>query len=172
MNTRIEDLPSLALDLICEYLTACETRRRSLFAFSLASKRCCAAATAQRFKTIHLRVEGNQQLKQNLDRWKDLVEVKGQNRYVRQMRITGCMNPEGHKGLFMDGSLVQDDSFPESLDRDEDTISRPRSLSMFIGSEPVINASLKESRDLPWLPLKDFLSKCLGLKDLIWESTD
>lgn len=67
---------------------------------------------------------------------------------------------------------MPDDLADESLPDDEDIFSRPRSLRDFIRSEPVIKPSDKERNNLQWRPLQEFLSKFLGLKELIWASSD
>lgn len=81
-SSPLENHPLLALESICEYLATSDSRRRSLFAFSLSSKRCCAVSDRQRFSKIRLLVEGRQSLESSLARCDDILRLGEKKRYV------------------------------------------------------------------------------------------
>jgi hypothetical protein len=95
LSSPLEILPLLALEFICEFLATCDSRRRSLFAFSLTSKRCCEVAVRQRFESIHFAVENAQQLEEVLARWKEILNTGLRTRLVRLIDTTDRMKLKG-----------------------------------------------------------------------------
>jgi hypothetical protein len=95
LSSPLETLPLLALELINEFLATCDSRRRSLFARSLASKRCCEVVVRQRFESIHFAVENAQQLREVLSRWKEILNTGLRTRLVRLIATTGRMELKG-----------------------------------------------------------------------------
>jgi hypothetical protein len=90
-SSPLETLPLLVLESICEYLAHSEFKRHSLFAFSLTSKCCCFAAIGQRFERIRFTLRGRKKLRQNLDRWNEILGIDGRARYVRRVKVVGYM---------------------------------------------------------------------------------
>lgn len=85
----IEALPLLILERICEYLDddLGNSPRRALWAFTLTSKRCCAAAVRQRFCQIPLDIT-EEKLDKCLTRWTGILSVDGRYRYVRRLKVS------------------------------------------------------------------------------------
>jgi hypothetical protein len=174
-SSPLENLPLLVLESVCEYLAASDSRRRSLFAFSMASTFCCAIADRERFERIHLAVEDGDQLKRVLARWDGILSVGKRSRYVRSVKITGRISLDGEgqaEALRAKEFREKIDSDDEDVDFDQGPISRPSSLCMFVGSEPVCTAKTKAASNRLWRPLAHFLTKCYALRHFIWVSTD
>lgn len=178
----LERLPLLALELICEYLSHTDSRRRSLFAFSQASKSCCAAANRERFERILLDAEDQQQIEHALARWSYILTVDDRTRHVRRVKIIGSMmigadEPElGWSEYHIDfrrGELEEqaDENGEDILGR-EDAFSRPKQFGGFCGSEPKCTEQNKARCNEAWGPVAGFIPKFPGLKQLIWASTD
>lgn len=170
----IENLPLLPLELVCEYLSNCDTGRRSLFAFSLASKLCCAATSRQRFEQVVIAPRDPKHLEQILKRCNKVFRSDGRTKYIRRARISGQITYEGGSvnQYFREEQLHMwinpDDS---SLD-EMYTFSTPAPLQSFHGSEPACTQENKSIANRGWEPTAQFLASCAGLKDLYWASTD
>ncbi|KAF2871265.1 hypothetical protein BDV95DRAFT_58317 [Massariosphaeria phaeospora] len=91
----LETLPLPVLEDICEYLEHNEPGRTSLFAFALASQRCCEAAERQRFERISI-VQGSvKKLERDLKIWNATLASYRRARYVRRVRVSGCLLVKG-----------------------------------------------------------------------------
>src|SRR5689334_8341697 len=97
-KTTLETLPQLVLDLICENIARCDIRRRTLFSFSLVSKRCRDVSNTQRFNRICLEVHGHPHLEALLGRWNEILGLHGYE-HVRHIQISGGVNIDGPKQL-------------------------------------------------------------------------
>jgi hypothetical protein len=171
MYSPLEKLPDLILEQIGEYLTICQARRYSLFAFSLTSKRCCEVAARERFERIRLAVNDSQELNDAVQRWDSILKTGNRSRYVRRIYIVGRLKVDGedaHQSFaakqFIDQMGMDDDD----SDHEDDAFGQPTSLSGFSGSGEV------ESRDnnARWQPVAEFIYKLAALQHLIWASTD
>ncbi len=90
----LETLPPLVLDRICEYLGDKSEKRDSLWAFSLTSRWCCAAAAAQRFCQIQLKIRTPDELESGLRRWTELLSPDDRHRHVRRLKVLRLMTEE------------------------------------------------------------------------------
>lgn len=92
----LECLSLLALERICFYIDDegnSDDFRRSLWAFSLTSRRCCAAAAVQRFCQIHLRLRSADTMAASVQRCIDEALDHGQRfGHVRRLRVSGGMS--------------------------------------------------------------------------------
>ncbi|KAF2464548.1 uncharacterized protein BDR25DRAFT_319076 [Lindgomyces ingoldianus] len=172
--SNLERLPLLALELICEHVSSCNSGQRSLFAFSLTSKRCSAAAARERFKQVHIAPQDQQQLEQVLARCNELFQVDERTQYVRRARISGQVTFEagGVNQYFRDMQLHAWAN-PDDNDHDEEnSFWKSTSLQYFEGSEPACTQANKARGNEAWKPVAQFLASLTGLKDLYWASTD
>lgn len=173
----LESLPLLALELVCEYLAYGDSERRALLAFSLASKRCCAVATRERFERVLFAVRGPQQLKRDLARYDAVLGKGARSRYVRRVKITGgvSMSMEEEDRVEAPETEAVEDADARDGDSDveygEDVFTKPpKSLSGFGGSGPQYTQDQKAKQNEAWQPLAQFISRLIGLKDFIWVS--
>ena len=181
----LETLPLLVLETVCAYLADSDSKRRSLFAFCLTSKRCCEVATGQRFKRICLtKLQGGRKLCRDLERWEELLSVEGRKRLVRQVKVVGKMllaSADGEGGEEEEtitgeesGSPVTraaDKLFYEERDpeTDEGIFWEPSDdLGLFDPSKPRLADEEKGRQEDVWFPFAQFIGQLPGLKDLIY----
>ncbi|KAK6069381.1 hypothetical protein SCUP515_09086 [Seiridium cupressi] len=178
--SRLETLPSLVLDSICQYLAHCDSQRRSLFAFSLVNKQCCSIAAAQRFDRIKLEVRGTVELRQDIERWNSMLEVEGRARHVRKIKVVGYMPRRSRDERDRDPQLGEAEALAEEW-RDEreyesfedDFVDPPRRQILFNSSlRPLENGQAKHLHDESWQPLARFISTLPVLKDLVYSCLD
>lgn len=180
----LESLPQVPLDRICEYLADAEIKRDSLFAFSLVSKSCCAAAKRQRFERITLHIDGRTKLEADLAKWSLVIGHDGRKQ-VRKLKVYGGMpiereikcgtneyyrrNFRHHLKSALDYAREIED---ERFNRSENNwfLEPPDILTPFLDS--AMNEADKRANNAMWIPLARFLTELLGLKDLVWNSTD
>jgi hypothetical protein len=172
--SKFEGLPLTVLESICNSLASCDTGRRSLFAFSLASSRCCAAATRQRFERIDIAPKDRHQLDHILSRTKAILHIDERCKCVRRVRISGQATLETEH---IDQYFWEQQSCawtnPDADDcLEQDSFSKRTSLEYFAGSQPACTPEIKSRAHDGWTPLAEFLGSCTGLKDLYWASTD
>ena len=178
---KLETLPLLVLESVCEYLSHCDSRRRSLFAFSLTARCCCFAATKQRFERIRFTVLGRKKLRQDLERWNEILGIDARARYVRRVKVIGHMplvqvDEAGEEReiapAFRTEMFLEEDE--DESDSDEDDFFRPlRALiEEFNGAGPHLTHKEKHKQNEAWLPLAHFLDQLPGLKDLIYGCTN
>jgi hypothetical protein len=189
-SSPLETLPLLALGSICEYLAHGDSKRRSLFAFSLTSKCCCFAALSQRFERICFKLRGRKKLRQDLDRWDKILGIDGRARYVRRVRVVGYMprlqvDETGEEKEVAEAFQLQtdrdeeededEDENEEEMKSDGDNFCGPSKgiIRNFNGGNPLL-VTQKERQDQneAWLPLAHFFDQLPALKDLIYACTD
>ncbi|KAG7284928.1 hypothetical protein NEMBOFW57_009543 [Staphylotrichum longicolle] len=92
---KLETLPWLVLNRICEYLNddddeACTANQRGgdLRAFSLTSRHCCAATASQRFSQVRMTVTNVDDLVLVLERWVEVLDRDGgRYRYAQRLKV-------------------------------------------------------------------------------------
>ncbi len=188
-STSLEVLPLHLLESICEYVAYCDSKRRSLFDFSLTSKYCCCATTPQRFARIIFTMRGNRKLRQDLARWNEILRVDGRFGHVRSVKVVGRLlteQQEQQERYILFGIVAGDDKTSNSDDKasnsddkesnsdsdsddEQDFCEFPQTPYWFNGSRPrPKNQEQKDALDQPWIPLAHFISRLSGLKDLVW----
>lgn len=177
----LENLPSLVLEYICQYLAQCDARRYSLFAFSLASKRCCAIAASQRFERIKLDVRGRLELRQDLEKWSDILEVEGRARHVRRIKVVGYMPPFGlgkspEQNLQRDAALTLAQEWKDEREYEgyKDNFTDPPRKHIAFNSllQWASDGAAKQSHNESWQPLARFISTLPALKDVVYSCLD
>lgn len=183
-SSRLEKLPLIALDSICGYLAAFDSRRSDLFAFSRASKWCCSVATRHRYERIYLRVTGHSKLQSDVRRWIDLLAREGRVRYVRRVKVVGRIPAIEYTGRHDDGqpeageTLAEDCSHFAEADP-EGQVYKDNFLDL--PKQPVHHDGLteqpetKQAKDLQnqmWEPLAALLCALPALTDLVYACLD
>ncbi|OAL56188.1 hypothetical protein IQ07DRAFT_674437 [Pyrenochaeta sp. DS3sAY3a] len=162
----LEKLPSVILDLICEYLTGDAWESRTLLAFSLASKHCHSISARQRYKNITIRLQKKGHVKKDVKKWKAILEEARSWQHVRQVtvQVESASNPWAEQ--------------PPPLALHDPPLDEPvyanKQYNMFktlIESE-VLTPKAKKEADSAWLPLSDFVALLPGLRDLIWSCAE
>jgi hypothetical protein len=85
-SVSLEGLPLHLLEYICTYLP-----RRSVFPFSLVSRRCYQASTPQRLSRLTLHIYGEAKLHDDLEQWNDRLGPDNRFRYIRRVAVVGNM---------------------------------------------------------------------------------
>jgi hypothetical protein len=169
----LETLPLLVLERICKYLSEADddsAKRRSLWAFSLTSKSCCAVAAAERFCQIQLKVPAPDELESHLRRWTEVLSTDGCYRYVRRLKVLR-VTPEEERQIHRLPVGEQDEEGEEYEHKDDlkqrdyfdmHDFCRPSKVSIECGK--------RNMRHHPeaWQPLAHFISQLPALKDLVW----
>jgi hypothetical protein len=171
---KLDSLPLLALELICEYLSYADARRKSLFSFSLVNKACCEASIRQRLKRILFFVDGPETLISEINKWEKLLDKYGFG-LVQQMKVCGGIplkyddkdlylanKPDDAKAHFQH-MLNDGDRFLDATSDD-----RPTHVNMDADFD-LEHYALKSEL---WKPLADFIPKLSGFRDLAWASSD
>ncbi|KAI0813250.1 hypothetical protein GGR55DRAFT_703227 [Xylaria sp. FL0064] len=169
-TTNLETLPHIVLERICEYLAQSDPKRRSIQAFSLASKRCCATAELQRFYQVRVTVRGRHSLRDILRQGNEILNADNRFRHVRRLTISGW------------GYALEEEKNYEVIDKigdeDEDEeIQDYFGMRGCCGHSRIPNKYVTDGVPLPqyearpeaWEPLAHFISKLPGLKDLVWD---
>lgn len=175
-----QSLPSSVLESICELLAHCDSKRRSLFAFSLTCKYICSAATRQRFQRVHLTVLNRNKLRQDVKRWRDILDIDGRANYVRAVKVVGYMqliqedeaDEEKEVASAFPSKVSTEEDHGES-EADEDDFYRP-SKALFQEPSipsPLVTSNEEQERNKGWLPLARFLEQLPYLRDLIYACT-
>lgn len=179
-SSPLTTLPFSLLESICEHLSLCDFKRRSLFAFSLTSKRCCFATTRQRFKHICFTVRNGKKLRQDVKQWEEILGIDGRMRYVHRVKVAGYMSlvkeNEADKKNEVDSAFqwkisTEEDEFETEHDEDDffepsrDLLEDPRIAS------PLVTHEEKEERNKEWLSFARFLEQISHLQDLIYACT-
>ncbi|KFA49965.1 hypothetical protein S40293_10481 [Stachybotrys chartarum IBT 40293] len=180
----LERMPLDVLELIAEALVGCDgsETRCSLFAFSLASRTCCAAATKQRFRYIHLAVQSEEQLRRDVDRWEALLQVHGRLGHVRIVKVTGRMSlvapDEGREepaaAIARPKPVITVPAAEERGECDDawDPCRPPRELIVVTRVSTQDDPAETERCEKAWSPLHIFISKLPGLTDLVHACSD
>lgn len=181
-HSLLERLPLLALELICEYLSFGDLGRRSLFAFSQTSRRCCIVTERERFERILLDARGQQQIKDTLACWNNILSLNNRNRHVRRIKIIGSMMidaeeskpgwSEYHTGFLRRELEKHADEINQDLLGENDAFSILKQFGQFDGSEPKCTDQNKARSNEAWGPVAIFIRTFSGLKELFWASTD
>lgn len=165
-----ELLPYVVLDIICDYLDNESDHRPDLCAFSLTSRRCCAAANTRRFNQIVLIVPNLDDLETILG---DLKAVLGHGeRYglVHRLKVKGVPRGPGPWDRNMpekgdDEKYAEDDDNARSIERNFDG---PPFCRLENDQYRVIQGG-SHDRNADWLPLVAFIRELPSLKDLVWD---
>jgi hypothetical protein len=169
----LETLPLLVIERICEYLTQADddlAKRRSLWAFSLTSRSCCAVAAAQRFCQIQLKVLAPDELESQLRRWTEVLCTNGCFRYVRRLKVLR-VTPEKERQILRLTVAEQDEEGEEYQHRDDITQRDYFDMHDFCRPSQVsIRCEEGNFRHHPeaWQPLAQFISQLSALTDLVW----
>lgn len=169
----LEKLPLDVLEPICKILALCDPARKSLFAFSLVSKKCCVVSQSSRFSRIYFRVTTAAKLREDVELWDQFLQVHDRFRHVRFVKVSGLMH-------------LKSETAKRSRYRDRlgfDGLRRRPSRSYYDPCQPtgrerdvfLENSRTPEERpnyDEAWLPLANFLAKLPGLKDLVHACAD
>lgn len=167
----LESLPLLVLERICGYLDNDESgKRRSLRAFSLTSRCCCAATVARRFCQIQLKIHDPEELGSGLRLLNEVLNLDGRHRYVRRLKVSWAMADDERR---REGLPRQDDETDEDeKDNDWNTthyfdmhyFCRPSKTCMEEGGID----SITQYPEATWMPLASFISQLPALQDLVW----
>jgi len=157
-------LPLLVLEKICEYLDDYteDRRRKSLQAFSLTCRACCAAATPQLFCQITLEItsslpRSHSGIGLSLKRCAAVLGPAKLYRHVRRLKIARDSKVEGSPP---DDDWADGDSQPFDMH----DFCQPRST--FVGRHWPANTPSYSER--AWRPLARFITKLPALQDLVW----
>jgi hypothetical protein len=187
-SSLLETLPLLVLESICEYLAHGDSKRRSLFVFSLTSKYCCFAASSQRFERICFKLRGRKKLRPDLDRWDKILGINGRARYVRRVKVVGFMpwlqvNETGEEREVAKAFQLQtdrdededEDENEEEMKSDGDNFCGPSKgiiRNFNGGNPPLVTQKERQDQNEAWLPLAHFFAQLPALKDLIYACTN
>ncbi|ETS85763.1 hypothetical protein PFICI_03788 [Pestalotiopsis fici W106-1] len=180
---RLETLPTVVLDFICEILADCDSRRRSLFAFSLVNKRCCAVADRQRFERIQCKVRGSSELREDIERWTSLLETSQQFRHVRKVKVIGFMPPDSLETeedwvvslkVAVERSARYDREERAGEGSDHDGFFDPpvEPVMVDVAESHLDTQEAKKQHNEAWQPFADFISRLPALRDLVYSCAD
>lgn len=135
-----------------------------MWAFSLASRRCCDAAAPQRFCQIVLSVADMAEFKTDLAGWTETLGLYDRGRHVRRLKVTGASKKTSQRQAEKegDGSDEEDahgrwtirDAFPM-----HEFCLPPRDRARWFDLVDDTQA---------WQSLSRFIRQLPGLKDLVW----
>jgi len=160
----LESLPLLALERICEYLDDNFDRRQSLWAFSLASRSCCAIAATHRFCQVTLEIGGENGLESLERQWTAILDPDARYRHVRRLKISCAAEKVDSRSDY-----VEDMDWHTQHYFDVDDFCRP---SAAVLPPPATGEIHLQAVSYPedWSILARFLGRLTGLKDLVWSS--
>ena len=168
MVSTIENLPLTILERICEYLDGGSTTRPSLSAFSLSSRSCCIAATAQRYSQIEVQISDPESLTRNLSRCNASLS-NGRHRHVRLLKISSYATTETRM-MRAATRRPREDLREEESDKwnsrhyfQMHDFCRPSEDSLQYGER-----NIQDPYSDSWVPLSDFVRRLSGLQDLVW----
>ena len=178
-SSLLENLPFPLLELICEYLAHCGSKRRSLLAFSLTSKRCYFASTRERFEKICVTACNRKTFRHDVKRLEEILDIDERMRYVRHVKVIGCIS------LFQDDVIIAETEYASFLQRklfaeteeseneseeDEGDFFTPSKRFLKACHHVTIPATRKEeaARNQEWLPLARLLERIPYLQDLVY----
>ena len=173
-------LDKLAPDIlgdICEFLASCDRKRRSLFSFSLVSRRCYEASTRHRFDRICLVAWNSEDLREKLGQWKDLPARHGGVPYVRQLKVAGSMQDSRPEAEALWGATMDHLSCNGEADDDgngDSDFCMPSEwlVRSYVSSERRQTREVKQRRNDAWLSLARFIADLPALTDVAWASPD
>ncbi|KAK0742145.1 hypothetical protein B0T21DRAFT_360694 [Apiosordaria backusii] len=160
---------------IAQYLLDFVDDRRSIFAFSLASKFCCQAAAPQRFARLRLTIRDKEKLCRDLDQLKRVLAVDNRFAHVRRVTLKGfllCGNdhigPNAVDGRFLANGGWNE--VPQDDDGDSET-EDIADLTYFAPDLPRYTAQRKQEQNEAWQPFADFLGQLPALRDFVYACT-
>lgn len=164
----LEKLPHVVLDIICGHLDDESGHRHDLCAFSLTSRRCCAAAETRRFGQIVLVVPSLDELDSILDRLNAVLGHGRRHGLVHRLKVQGTpreMEPWERNNTYDDDDKNDEDNDDaRSVVRNFDTPPFCR-----IGQRPHKYLGNGNRFDVnPWLPFASFILELPALRDLVW----
>lgn len=168
MPSAIETLPLVLLERVCENLD--NGSSGSLLAFSLTSRSCCIAATAQRCSQIEIQILDPQDLIKSLRRWNASLS-SGRHRHVRRLKISTLATTET--------KIRGANKRPRAEDlreEDHDKWTRRQFFQMHDFCRPsedslqVAESYIQDPYSESWAPLGTFVRQLSGLQDLVWEA--
>lgn len=176
----MDSLPLEVMQAICEPLASSEPRRRTLLAFALTSKVCCAATAREKFSRICIKVRSPTGLLQDVERLREMLAIGDRKRYVRKVKITGSISLAAWSTKAAKNRLVEAPPKPEQPQSDDGEDDEEDPFS------DVPNARLKERYKGPDRPLTyeeqlrynnswEKFCACvfdLPIVDFIWASPD
>ncbi|KAF7531828.1 hypothetical protein G7054_g8513 [Neopestalotiopsis clavispora] len=181
--SRLETLPTVLLDFICEHLANCDLGRKSLFAFSLVSKHCCTVADRQRFERIQLQVRGSSELREDIERLTTLLEAKERFRHVRKVKVVGFMPPDSPGDekyrIIAKQQAVEDFVREDREDRAQevcyhDTFLDPPKCPLWVDNAELHLATpeAKQKHNEAWQPFARMIARLSRLEDLVYSCAD
>lgn len=176
MDRNSQSLDGLALETLQQIAGHLhETHRPSLYAFSLASRKCHKAALLEVFREIHLRVCNRQALQQDVDALIDILSRTDSARHVRYLSIKGFLRLDaeatGDSGAGTGTSADEDNhlkyykstGMDEILPDEEPT----HGGSHVCHDEPVIAKSSEQ--DMAWAPVVSLIKILSRLDTLVYD---
>ncbi len=168
--TSLETLPTLVLGRICDYLGDDPENRHSLWAFSLTSRKCCAAAAAQRFCQIQVKIRVPDELESLLRQWNALLSPDDRHCHVQRLKVlkvtTKGEQQQHERSQTQDREADDDENNYDwhmrySLDVHDFCRPSKSSMKCWGGNNRTDNSKA-------WLPLSHFIRQLPALKDLVW----
>jgi hypothetical protein len=175
----LEELPLLVLDEICEYLKADTFEDAIGFASLCQTNKYCYEVTRRaRDSRLSLNFYTPSELIKRIE------EFSGRHQLIRTIVVDGCMwaadeedNEEDNGEDNGEEDREKNESEDESETDEEDTEEADEQSEN--QQEPIIEESWSETSGefrmatkIMWEPLAQFLLKCRGLKELVWQSDD
>lgn len=168
---RLDALPHELLQHICDHL---KERRKSLCAFSLVKKKCCAAADPLIFRKIRLvfvhtneycPTETSLDLTPRITRWQSILTSRGAHKYVRSLTVTQRYDRTADPLDYPDqpshwDTMDSDDEFAEPTQR---KVGPPRDRT----SVPCDS----ETNRATWRHLRKLVNDLPALTDFMWDCT-
>ncbi|KAK3901297.1 hypothetical protein C8A05DRAFT_35017 [Staphylotrichum tortipilum] len=168
MSSKLEQLPWLVLNRICEYLDEdsddavylASQIHTDLWSFSLASRQCCAVAASQRFIQVRVTAAANGgDLVRALAECADMLDRDGgRYQHVRRLKI---VPPDEATRVLHYG--WHDHGYAPALE-DMHRFCHP-SMRWHGG---LYAPMMQSDTDEPWLVLADFIGRFPALRDFVW----
>ncbi|EQL03221.1 hypothetical protein G6O67_005529 [Ophiocordyceps sinensis] len=179
----LDTLPMDILELISEQLASCDSRLLSVSSLSLASRTYAYATRKQRFARINFRLISRDRLSSDVDRCRAILDTGGYSRYIRRVKITGCIPIGVNDSCESDyqseeaGRIQNEEDGDKKLEQEtwsgvDDRFTYPPWKPSFYHHRRRLDQELKRRQDESWQPLADLIKDLDGLKDLIYESHD
>lgn len=153
----LQNLPYLVLHNICKFLTPLDDTREPIRQFSLVSIKCAVAASPYRLERVSLRLEGEWELRGDLDR---LRQVYGKDRLCL-IRLIRVVDMEVHYETIRH----QEANCP--LIFKEDWCELPAVVQDSVPFDPYPRDK-EDNTDSAWLPLAELIQELPGLSDFIY----
>ncbi|OAA61964.1 hypothetical protein SPI_04823 [Niveomyces insectorum RCEF 264] len=162
-----------------------QDRRRSLWAFSLTSSRCCAAAAARRFRQIHIKIASVDDIKYRMGLAIDVLEGGGygRQRYVRRLKVSvGTKKEQKRQKRKLEHTEEDEAEIENQNDEDEededDEDEGGRRTHDWTNMHPFCRPPERYGRRRDgvgapgdpdaWLPVAELVRQLPALRDLVW----